>query len=258
MAIKLKSKDEIEKMRVAGRTVHSVLQAVKERCKPGITTKELDDLAGKLIEESGGIGLFKGYEIPGQVPFPSNLCISINDTVVHGIGDETRVEEGDIVSIDCGIKIDGWCGDSAISVLVGETSPEVRRLSEVTRYVLELAVENMKPGRRWSQVARMMQNYAERAGLGVVRDFVGHGIGQSMHEEPKVPNFFSNELKRHDIDLRPGMVLAVEPMCNLGRHEVKTLSDGWTVKTADGKASAHWEHTVAVTDNGADVLTDGK
>ncbi len=258
MGINLKSKDDIEKMRVAGRTVHGVLQAVREQCEPGVTTRQLDDLAGRLIEESGGIGLFKGYQIPGQTPFPSHLCISINDTVVHGIGDETPVEEGDIVSIDCGIKIDGWCGDSAISVLVGEVSPEIRRLSEVTRYVLELAVENVKPGRRWSQIARMMQNYAERAGLGVVRDFVGHGIGQDMHEDPKVPNFFSSDLKRHDIELRPGMVLAIEPMCNLGRHEVTTLSDGWTVKTADGKASAHWEHTIAVTDDGADVLTDGR
>jgi methionyl aminopeptidase len=168
------------------------------------------------------------------------------------------IKDGDIVGIDCGVEFEGWCGDSATTVLVGDVQPETRRLCEVTRHVLDLAIANIKPGRTWSQVARLMQNYAESAGLSVVRDFVGHGIGRKMHEDPKIPNYWSKELTRNDIVLREGLVLAVEPMCNLGSAEVITLADGWTVITADRKPSAHYEHTVAVTADGAEVLTDGR
>lgn len=256
MAVRLKTKAELEKMRASGRLVYQVLEHCRQVCKPGMTTRELDEEAYSVFSAAGATGLFKGY--PGKTPFPSNTCISVNDVVVHGIADDRVIQDGDIVGIDCGVLLDGWCGDSATTILVGNVAPETRRLCEVTQHVLRLAIENMRPGRRWSQVARLMQNYAESCRLSVVRDFVGHGIGSKMHEEPKVPNFVSRDLLKNDILLREGLVLAIEPMCNLGGHEVITLDDGWTVLTADGKPSAHYEHTVAVTANGAEVLTDGR
>ncbi len=259
MAIRLKTKPEIEKMRAAGRVVREVLDLCEELCKPGITTREIDDRAAALFESRGAKGLFKGYVVnPAVMPFPSNLCISINEVVVHGIADDRRIEDGDIVGIDCGVQLDGWCGDSATTILVGNVPPEVRKLCEVTRHCLRIATENIKPGRRWSQVARLMQNYAESHGYGVVRDFVGHGVGQTMHEDPKIPNYWDGDAKSQDVILRPGMTFAVEPMCNLGTKETRVLADGWTVVTADRKPSAHYEHTVAVTAEGCDVLTDGR
>jgi methionyl aminopeptidase len=259
MAVILKSKEQIEKMRAAGRVVHKVLQRCREICQPGITTREIDEEAYRVFTAAGARGLFKNYPTyrPGE-GFPSNLCISVNEVVVHGIADERVIGEGDVVGIDCGVELDGWCGDSAVTVMVGEVEPQTRRLCEVTQHVLDMAIENIRPGRKWSQIARLMQNYAEQAGMSVVKDFVGHGIGQTMHEDPKVPNFDSSELRRYDIDLREGVVLAVEPMCTQGPADVVTLSDGWTVQTADGLPSAHYEHTVAVTADGADVLTDGR
>jgi len=259
MAITLKSKHEIEKMRAAGRVVHKVLQHCKEICKPGITTRQIDEEAAAIFAREGVKGLFKNYPTyrPGE-GFPSNLCISINEVVVHGIASERVIKDGDLVGLDCGVSLDGWCADSAYTVLVGNVSPEARRLCEVTQEVLEVAVKNIRPGRLWSQIARLMQAKAEGAGLGVVREFVGHGIGRSLHEAPTVPNFVSRELIKNDIMLREGLVLAVEPMCNLGGKEVVTLADGWTVKTADGKPSAHYEHTIVVTANGSDLLTDGR
>lgn len=256
MAIQLKKKDEIEKMRAAGRVVRSVLNRCREMAKPGMTTRQIDEEALRVIESHGAKGLFKGY--PGPTPFPSNLCISVNECVVHGIANDRPIEDGDIVGVDCGVQLNGWCGDSATTILVGDVNPEVRELCEATEHVLQLAIENIKPGRRWSQIARLMQKYAESKGYGVVRDFVGHGIGDTMHQEPKVPNFVHRDLLRKDIVLKEGLVLAIEPMCNLGTKDVRTLDDGWTVVTVDGKASAHYEHTVAVTATGADVLTDGR
>lgn len=258
MAIRLKTRQEIEKMRAAGRVVRAVLNHCQEICKPGITTREIDEQAYEVFTSKGAKGLFLNYPTyrPGE-GFPANLCISVNDEVVHGIAGDRVIKDGDIVGVDCGVELDGWCGDAATTIMVGNVAPDVRRLCETTQRVLEIALENIKPGRRWSQIARLMQGYAESAGLGVVRDFVGHGIGSKMHEDPKIPNFVSRELVRHDIILREGMVMAIEPMCNLGTHEVITLSDGWTVLTVDRKASAHYEHTVAVTADGADVLTDG-
>lgn len=257
--IRLKSKAELEKMRAAGRIVHQVLQRCREVCKPGVTTRELDEEAYRTFTRLGARGLFKNYPTykPGE-GFPSNTCISVNEEVVHGIAGDRVIRDGDIVGVDCGVMLDGWCGDSATTILVGDVKPEVRRLCEATEHVLRIAIENIRPGRRWSQIARLMQNYAETQGYGVVRDFVGHGIGSKMHEEPKVPNFVSRELLSDDILLREGVVLAIEPMCNLGTKDVVTLSDGWTVITADRKPSAHYEHTVAVTSTGADVLTDGR
>lgn len=246
-------------MRAAGRVVRRVHEHCKRMCRPGATTGEIDETAGRLIEEAGAEGLFKNYPTyrPGE-GFPANLCISVNEQVVHGIAGERVIEDGDIVGIDCGVKVDGWCGDAATTILVGNVRPEVKKLCEVTEHVLQLAIENIKPGRKWSQIARLMQNYAESHGYSVVREFVGHGIGQQMHEEPKVPNFVSRQLLQNDIELREGLVLAIEPMCNLGGREVVTLDDNWTVVTVDRQPSAHYEHTVAVTADGAEVLTDGR
>ena len=258
MKVILKSRAEIERMRAAGRVVHKVLTTVAQMCTPGVTLRQIDEEGYRIFTAAGARGLFKNYPTykPGE-GFPGNLCVSLNETVVHGIADDTRLKEGDIVGIDCGVELDGWCGDSATTVMVGRVAPEVRHLCEVTRHLLDLAVEHMRPGRRWSQVARLMQNYAERAGLSVVEDFVGHGIGRKMHEKPSVPNYVSPELLRNDIELQEGLVLAVEPMCNLGSKAVETLADKWTVKTVDRKPSAHYEHTIAVTANGASVLTNG-
>ncbi|MFA9479037.1 type I methionyl aminopeptidase [Phycisphaerales bacterium AB-hyl4] len=259
MAVRLKSQDNIEKMRAAGRIVQKVHQRCREMCKPGVTTREVDEAAYELYTSLGAKGLFKNYPTYREGEgFPSNLCISVNEVVVHGIADDRKIEDGDIVGVDCGVKINGWCGDAATTILVGNVAPEVRKLCEVTEHILTLAIENIQPGRRWSQVARLMQSYAEQHGYGVVKEFVGHGIGQDMHEDPKVPNYVSRQLLRNDIELREGMVLAIEPMCNLGSSQVLTLDDGWTVVTADRKPSAHYEHTVAVTSDGADVLTDGR
>lgn len=259
MAVRLKTKDEVEKMRAAGRVVHKVLQRCQEMCQPGVTTRQIDQDAYRTFSALGAKGLFKNYPTyrSGE-GFPSNLCISVNEVVVHGIAGERAIKDGDIVGIDCGVQLDGWCGDAAMTVLVGDVRPETRKLCKVTQDMLNLAIEHIRPGRKWSQIARLMQNYAEQAGMGVVRDFVGHGIGQSMHEDPKVPNFVNQDLLRHDIELREGVVIAVEPMCNLGTKDVFTLADGWTVQTVDCKPSAHYEHTVAVGADGADVLTDGR
>ncbi len=245
-------------MRRAGRVVHSVLQRCREICQPGVTTKEIDEEAQRIIDDAGARGLFKNYPTykPGE-GFPGTLCISVNEVVVHGIASDRVIEDGDIVGIDCGVQLDGWCGDSATTIMVGNVTPEVRKLCETTQHVLQIAIENIKPGRRWSQVARLMQQYAENLGYGVVQDFVGHGIGQKMHEDPKVPNFVNRELLRNDILLQEGVVLAIEPMCNMGTKAVKTLADQWTVVTLDGKPAAHYEHTVAVVPGGAEVLTDG-
>ncbi len=258
MKVILKSRAEIERMRAAGRGVHQVLTTGAQMCRPGVTLRQIDEEGYRIFTAAGARGLFKNYPTykPGE-GFPGNLCVSLNETVVHGIADDTRLKEGDIVGIDCGVELDGWCGDSATTVMVGRVAPEVQHLCEVTRHLLDLAVEHMRPGRRWSQIARLMQNYAGRAGLSVVEDFVGHGIGRKMHEKPSVPNYVSPELLRNDIELQEGLVLAVEPMCNLGSKAVETLADNWTVKTVDRKPSAHYEHTIAVTANGATVLTNG-
>jgi methionyl aminopeptidase len=260
MAIRLKSKAELEKMRAAGRVVQDVHRACREVCKPGVSTQEIDETAERVIRDAGAVGLFKNYPTYKKGEgFPANLCISVNDVVVHGIASrEQLIEDGDIVGIDCGVMLDGWCGDAATTIEVGDVGEEVAGLCEVTRQVLQLAIDNVRPGRRWSQIARVMQKYAEGQGYGVVRDFVGHGIGKKMHEDPKLPNYVNRELIKDDIVLREGITLAIEPMCNLGTKETLTEDDGWTVRTADGKASAHYEHTVAVTADGADVLTDGR
>jgi methionyl aminopeptidase len=257
MAITLRSRREIELIRSAGVVVAQVLSKLQETAGPGVSTAALDETARRLTVEAGAEALFTGVRNPGaREPFPGAICASVNDEVVHGIPSSGRVlKESDILSIDFGARLAGYCADAAVTAAIGTISAQNRRLIDATRHVLEVAIDSMKPGVKWSSVAGRMQRYAEGAGFSVVRDFVGHGIGREMHEEPKVPNFVSDELLRDDIVLTEGMVLAVEPMINAGGKAVKTLKNGWTVVTKDGKSSAHFEHTIAITDSGCEVLT---
>jgi methionyl aminopeptidase len=257
MAITLRSRREIELMRRAGTVVADVLSKLQEIAAPGVTTAHLEDVAMRMTVDAGAEALFKGVRSPqARMPFPGAICASINEQVVHGIPSRDAVlQEGDILSIDFGVKLDGYCGDAAVTVPIGEVSAGRRRLIEVTRQVLDIAVARIRPGVRWSQIAGVMQRHAESAGFSVVRDFVGHGIGTRMHEDPKVPNFVSDELLADDIVLAEGMILAVEPMINAGGSAVRTLANGWTVVTKDGECSAHFEHTIAAVRAGCEVLT---
>ena len=260
MAITLRSRREIELMRRAGAVVADVLLKLKEIAEPGVTTADLDNVAKQMAADAGAEVLFKGVRTPlSKIPFPGAVCTSLNEQVVHGIpSDEVVLKDGDILSIDFGVRLDGYCGDSAVTVAIGNISEDKRRLMDVTKRALDIAIEKAAPMVKWSQVAGQMQKYAESAGFSVVKDFVGHGIGREMHEEPKVPNFVSRDLLRDDIVLAEGMVLAVEPMINAGSSAVRTLRNGWTVVTRDGKCSAHFEHTIAVMNNGCEVLTERK
>ena len=257
MAIQYKTPEQIEKMHQAGRIVRKVLNRLGQMMAPGVTTQELDAEAERICRACGAQCLFKG--VPGRGgagPFPGNICASINEEVVHGIPSSRRkIREGDIVSIDFGVRLNGWCGDAAETFPVGAVSADVRRLVDVTRNVLEIVVRMCRPGETWSTVARAMQQYIEGEGFSVVREYVGHGIGSSMHEDPKVPNFVSPELERRDILLKEGLVVAVEPMVNLGGEAVRPAPDGWTIVTADRLPSAHFEHTLAMVPGGVRVLT---
>jgi methionyl aminopeptidase len=256
-SIVLKSPREIELMRQSGGLVCQVLDQVAELVKPGVTTRMLNQRAEELIADAGADALFKGVEHPqAKFPFPAALCTSVNDEIVHGIPNDRPLAEGDIVGVDCGVKLAGYCGDSARTFAVGRISAEVQRLLDVTAETLLLAIDLIKPGRMWGEVAGRMQKQVEDVGFSVVREFVGHGIGQQMHEEPKLPNYHDRRLEKTDFRLEPGMTLAVEPMVNIGTAGVRySGSDGWVVATKDGKWSAHFEHTVAVTDSGARILT---
>ena len=257
MAITLRSPREIELMRQAGAIVADVLLKLKENSKPGVTTADLNDMAIQMVEDAGAEALFKGVRSQlARIPFPGVICTSINEQLVHGIpSDKTILNEGDILSIDFGVRLNGYCGDSAITVAVGDISEEKRRLMDLTKSLLDIAIAKAAPNVKWSQIASLMQKKAESAGFSVVRDFVGHGIGTNMHEDPKVPNFVSRELLSNDIILTEGMVIAVEPMVNAGSSAVRTLRNGWTVVTKDKKCSAHFEHTIAIVKNGCEVLT---
>lgn len=256
----LKSQREIDLMRAAGGLVHRVLNRIEELAAPGVTTGELNAEAERLIADAGGTPLFKGVTNPqAKFPFPAALCTSVNEELVHGVPGPRKLCAGDVLSVDCGVRLAGYCGDSARTLAIGAVSAEARRLLDVTRGALELAVREMRPGRSWSEIARAMQAYVEEAGLHVVRDFVGHGIGRDMHEEPKVPNYWNDRQGLTDFELVPRMVLAVEPMVNIGSHRVTYGDDsGWVVVTRDRGFAAHFEHTIAVTGDGSDVLTDGR
>jgi methionyl aminopeptidase len=257
MAITLRSQREIDLMRQAGLVVADVLLKLKEIAKPSVTTAYLDEKAAQLAMDAGAEALFKGVRSPtSKRPFPGVICASINEQLVHGIpSDKTILNDGDILSIDFGVRLNGYCADSAITVAIGKISKDKQMLMDMTRGILDIAIKNSAPGVKWSYVASLMQKKAESSGFAVVKDFVGHGIGTNMHEDPKVPNFVSRELLANDIILTEGMVLAVEPMINAGSSAVRTLRNGWTVVTKDGKCSAHFEHTIAIVKNGCEVLT---
>jgi methionyl aminopeptidase len=257
MAITLRSRREIELIRRAGGIVADVLLKLQEMAEPGVSTGMLARVAEEMTAAAGAEALFKGVRSEyARQPFPGAICTSINEQVVHGIpSDNVKLRNGDILSIDFGARLDGYCGDAAVTIGIGEISDEKRRLIEVTRHVLDMAISRCAPDVKWSQIVAQMQNYVESAHFSIVKDFVGHGIGRKMHEEPRVPNFVSDELLANDIVLTEGMVLAIEPMVNAGRDHVRTLGDGWTVVTKDGKCSAHFEHTVAIIQGGCEVLT---
>lgn len=250
-----KSPAELEKMRKAGLIVHGILQRMKQLVKPGVSTLDLEAEAERMMKEAGAKPAFKGYYVPaagGRYPFV--LCTSVNEEVVHGMPSAKRVlKEGDIVSIDTGVSVDGYYGDSAITVPVGRISGETERLLRVTEESLELAIGHMKAGNRLFDVCGAIERHVTQNGFSVVREFVGHGIGASLHEEPQVPNYVDR--RNENPRLKEGMVLAIEPMVNAGRPETKVLDDRWTAVTRDGSFAAHFEHTVAVTSNGPWVLT---
>ena len=251
----LRSPREIGLMRKPGYAVWKAHQIAAEMIRPGITTGEIDAAVERHFNEIGAIPIFKGF--PGEVPFPAVTCMSINEEVVHGIPGKRVLKEGDILSIDTGCKIGGWCGDAAVTHPIGEISAECQKLLDITKGALDLAIDLMGTKSKWSEVAREMATYVRDAGFSVVEDFVGHAIGREMHERPQVMNYYDPE-KFHDggeFDLRPGVVIAVEPMVNVGTHEVKCLPDHWTMVTKDRKPSAHFEHTIAITKDGPIALT---
>ncbi len=255
--IKLKSPREIALMREAGRVVAQALDRVRKMASPGVSTSEMDEAVASIFREHDALPLFRGYpnSTKGKPAFPAVICASVNEAVVHGIPNRRPLLDGDVVSIDTGCKINGWCGDAAVTLAIGEVKPEVRKLLDVTSQTLELAIRAMSRCSTWSEVAALMEKYVKSQGMYVVEKFVGHGIGQDMHEEPQVPNFVSKALRKNDIRLEAGIVLAIEPMVALGTKNVDVLNDHWTVVTKDRRASAHFEHTVAMTPDGPRVLT---
>ena len=249
--ISLKSSEDIEKMRRAGRLVAEAHQRVRELLAPGVSTKELDEEIRDFVVARGGTLLFYKYR-----GFPANACISINSEVVHGIPRKRRkLKDGDIVSVDIGVRLDGFCGDSAWTLPVGEVGEDVQALLDVGEESLRRGIEACRPNGKISDIGRAIQTYAEGGGYTVVKQFVGHGIGTKLHEDPQVPNYVDRGLLRRDPVVKPGMVLAIEPMVNAGAEEVETLDDGWTVVTKDRELSVHFEHTVVITSGGPRILT---
>jgi methionyl aminopeptidase len=252
--LNLRSHREMLQMRRAGILVWNAHRLAGEAVKPGVTTHAIDMVIEEYFDSHRAAPLFKG--VAGKIPFPASTCISVNEEVVHGIPSQRVLKEGDIVSVDTGCKLDGWCADAAFTHAVGRVSSEVQRLLDITSGALDLAIELMGKKSRWSEVAREMATYVRDAGFSVVENFVGHGVGREMHEDPQVPNFVSPQLRRNnDFRLEPGLVIAVEPMVNMGTKKVRPMSDHWTQSTQDGRPSAHFEHTIAITPNGPWILT---
>jgi methionyl aminopeptidase len=246
--IYLKTDEEIELMRAANRLVGATLAEVAKHITPGVTTYQLDKIADEFIHDQGAIPLFKGYN-----GFPNALCISVNENVVHGIPGAYQLKDGDIVSVDCGAKINGYCGDSAYTFEVGEVDPAVKKLLQTTKESLYVGISNAVEGKRIGDIGNAIQHYCEDRGYSVVRELVGHGIGKEMHEAPEVPNYGK---KGYGVLLKSGMCIAIEPMINLGKKNVRfDKKDGWTVSTADRKPSAHFEHTIAIRPGKADILS---
>jgi len=250
--IPIKTRREIVSMRESARHVGEILLELRELVRPGVTTGELDRAAEKAIQDRGVTSSFKGYA-PHDLPhYPAVLCVSVNDEIVHGIPGPRVLDDGDIVSLDFGVSLDGFHGDSAITVPVGRIDAEKQRLLNVTRECLDLAIETMAPGKRLSDIGHVVERHAEDAGYSVVRVFAGHGIGRQLHEAPWIPNYGR---PGRGPRLMPGMVFAIEPMVDVGGPDVRMLDDEWTAVTADGSLSAHFEHTILITDDGADILT---
>ncbi|MBQ7567394.1 type I methionyl aminopeptidase [bacterium] len=245
----IKTPEEIEIMKGSGDILCACLDMLGENCRAGVTTLELDSLAEQFIRDHDGVPTFKGYN-----GYPGSVCVSINEEVVHGIPCKRRIREGDIVSIDCGVTWNGFVSDSARTFVVGEVPPEVQKLVDVTKESLYLGIGQAQVGNCIRDIGQAVQQYCESHGFSVVRDLVGHGVGRSMHEAPAVPNYYTSGKGPR---LRAGMVIAIEPMINLGEYYVKQLADGWTCVTLDGRPSAHFEHTVAITENGPYILTNG-
>lgn len=243
-----KTHDQIEKMARAGRALTEVVDAISAQIAPGITTKELDELAYEMITERGGKPSFLGYN-----GFPASICASPNEVIVHGFPDRRRLNEGEIISVDVGLILDGWHADTAYTYAIGEVKPDVQRLLDTTQEALNAGIEQARPDKRLFDISYAVQKVAEDAGFSVVREYAGHGIGREMHEGGvQVPNYGT---PGHGPVLEPGMVFAIEPMVNMGEWKTRVLDDGWTVVTEDGSLSAHFEHTVAVTQDGPLVLT---
>lgn len=256
--ITIKSKKEIEIMREGGRLLSKTLQQVANAVKPGVVISDLDAMARELLEQGGGRPAFLHYQPLGSTSYPATLCISINNEVVHGIGTrDIELKDGDIVGLDIGVQYPAQGGlytDMAVTVPVGNISEESKKLLEVTKKSLDLAIEKMAPGLETSEISKTVQEYCESFGYGVVRDLTGHGVGHKVHEEPPIFNYYDPRAPR--VKLKPGMVICIEPMITMGDWRVVTDRDGWTIKTRDKSLAAHFEHTIAVTDNGYEVLTN--
>ncbi len=245
--IVLRSPEEIEKLRASNRVVALAMKELKKAARPGVTTLELDEMAEAFIREHGATPAFKGYK-----GFQHTICASVNEQVVHGIPSDRKLQEGDIITIDLGAKLDGYYGDHAATIPVGQVSDDAKRILKCCEEALWRGIEKARAGNRLFDISHAIQVHAESAGFGVVRDYVGHGIGTNLHEEPQIPNFGKPGTGP---ELKAGMVLAIEPMLNMGTEVVKVLDDDWTVVTADGKLSTHFEHSLAITKNGPDILS---
>ncbi|MFN2131246.1 MAG: type I methionyl aminopeptidase [Anaerolineae bacterium] len=254
MAIVIKKASEIALMRSAGRIVALVWEAMADLVAPGVTTAELDEAAEEIIRGHDAVPSFKGYPHRGVNDFPASICASLNQEIVHGIPSPARVlHEGDIISIDVGTIYKGYQGDGAITLAVGQVSDEARRLIEVTQGALATGISQARAGGRTSDISKAIEKYVHGHGFEVVREYTGHGIGREMHEDPQVTNYYNPRMR--DYPLEPGMTIALEPMVNVGTWRTRVLADGWTVETADGRLSAHFEHTVAITSDGVEILT---
>lgn len=250
--ITLKTEDEIDLLRAANLLVAKTLAEVAKEIAPGVTTKRLDKIAETFIRDNGAVPTFKGFPNPYGSEFPASICTSVNDTVVHGIPNEVPLKDGDIVSVDCGTLLNGFNGDSCYTFRVGEISEEVDRLLKVTKESLYLGIEAAKSGHRLGDIGNAVQTHCEKHGYGVVREFVGHGIGRKMHEEPMVPNYGH---RGNGMLMRNGLCIAIEPMITMGAKDVVLLQDRWSVKTRDGKPAAHFEHTIAIHNGKAEIMS---
>ena len=248
----LKTDDEIELLRASNQLVGKTLAEIAKAIRPGVTTKELDRIAEEYIRDHGAVPTFKGFPNHVGDPFPASICTSVNEQVVHGIPNDIVLKEGDIVSVDCGTYMNDFCGDSAYTFCVGEVDEEVRNLLRVTKEALYLGIENAVQGKRLGDIGYAIQQHCESHSYGVVREFVGHGIGKNMHEDPQVPNYGRRGTSTM---LKKGLCIAIEPMITLGSRQIVMERDGWTVRTKDRKCAAHFEHTIAVTSGSADILS---